>query len=107
MVADLLEVDGWDVRYLGANVPAEDFGAHCASEQAACAALSVTMHFNLDTAARMVEAVRRLSPRTRILVGGRAFAGQPEFWSAIGADTYAADAATAVEAVRRWGTRAD
>jgi methanogenic corrinoid protein MtbC1 len=107
MVADLLEVDGWDVRYLGAGTPAEDLGSLCASEGVAFAALSVTMHYNLGAAALTVDAIRRVSPRTGILVGGAAFAGNPEFWAAIGADSYASDAIQAVEAARRWGAKAD
>ena len=102
MVADFLEVDGWDVRYLGASTPPEDLGGLRAREQAHLAAVSVTMHFHLDNAARLVDAVRRGSPGTRVLVGGQAFGGGQELWRLIGADACATDAAGAVAVARRW-----
>ncbi|MBZ0264540.1 cobalamin-dependent protein [bacterium] len=102
MVADLLETDGWEVKYLGANTPPEDVASLCASMNAKFAAISVTMHFNLPSAGKIIEAIRQHSDKTRILVGGQAFANPSELWRTIGADAYGADVATSVDLARSW-----
>lgn len=76
LVSDLLEIHGFDVRFLGASVPHEDLVAMVRDERPALIGLSVTMSFNLKS---LREAVSRLRVVTDapIFVGGHALAWSP------------------------------
>lgn len=71
LVADYLELDGFDVRYLGANVPHDDLVSMIRAEPPDVIGLSVTMSFNMPS---LREAVTRLRAITAapIFVGGHA-----------------------------------
>ena len=98
MISDLLEADGWEVSYLGANTPQEDLVELIRSRQPAVVALSVTMPFNLDRAKAIIAAVKQQpgSSPIRIIVGGRIFNTQEGLWKAVGADAWAENAHDAV-----------
>ncbi len=98
IVADLLELEGWESIYLGGNLGYQDILLAAMDRRPDILALSATMAHNVDSAARVIRLVRE-SPQLRtvgILVGGRAFNLDPEVWKQIGADGYAADADRAV-----------
>ncbi|MFO7982255.1 MAG: cobalamin-dependent protein [Desulfuromonadales bacterium] len=99
MVADLLEIDGWDVDYLGANTPAAELIRMAQEKRPEWIALSVMMPFNLHTAADTIRQVREaLGAETpKILVGGGVFSQLPDLWEALGADACADDARQAVQ----------
>lgn len=104
MVADLLEIDGWDVKYLGANTPVQDLLRFLKSTKPHLLAISVTMAFNLENAARLIEAVKA-DPELggiKIMVGGLALQAEPELWHKLGADAGAADARIGVLLAREW-----
>lgn len=92
MVADILEFDGWDVTYLGANVPMEELLHLVKKQQPFMLALSVATLFNLEKARDVIAAVRAVPElaNIRILTGGLAFGGAPRLWQEFGADGYAA-----------------
>lgn len=93
MLSDMLEMDGWDVRYLGANTPETDLLELARAFQPDLLAVSVTMPFNIPKARHLVSELRR-DPQlsaTRVMVGGRAFSGAQDIWRSTGADLYAAD----------------
>ena len=71
LVADYLELDGFDVRYFGANVPQDELGAMIREEHPDVIGLSVTMSSNMPA---LREAISRLRVVTTvpILIGGRA-----------------------------------
>ena len=71
LAADYLELDGFEVRFLGANVPHEDLAAIVRDETPDVIGLSVTMSFNM---AALREAITRLRVVTTapIFVGGHA-----------------------------------
>ncbi|HWO21550.1 MAG TPA: cobalamin-dependent protein [Kofleriaceae bacterium] len=71
LVADYLELDGFEVRYFGANVPQDELGAMIRDESPDVIGLSVTMSFNMPA---LREAISRLRTITTapILVGGHA-----------------------------------
>ncbi|EIC20841.1 cobalamin B12-binding domain-containing protein [Thiorhodovibrio frisius] len=82
MVATCLELDGWDVIYLGANVP-NDVLLHKALDQRPdLVALSISMPFNLRAARAAVAALRSHLPATKVVVGGQVF----QFLSSLGTD---------------------
>lgn len=75
MVADLLEADGWDVLFLGADVEPERVLQAVSEHQATLLGISVTMLVNIPRAAALVQLIRtRQGDRApRILLGGGAF----------------------------------
>lgn len=76
MVADVLEADGWEVQFLGTNVPAQGVLASIRTQGADLFGISSTMHFNLPKVIQLVEATRReFGDSVRILLGGGAFKG--------------------------------
>jgi methanogenic corrinoid protein MtbC1/DNA-binding XRE family transcriptional regulator len=103
MVADLLMLSGFDVRYLGGNISIGALLEVLRAAPPALLALSVSLPEHVSSAADMVRAVRadRGLAGVRILVGGRALSGQPGLAATIGADASATDAEEAVRAARR------
>jgi methanogenic corrinoid protein MtbC1 len=107
MVADLLEQDGWNAIFLGANTPAGEVPEALAKHRADLLALSCTMTPHLSDLRAAIRAVRA-DPRTAatpVLVGGRPFALADGLWRRIGADGTADDAASAVCAAASLATR--
>jgi len=98
MVADLLELNGWDTSYLGASTPPEALAPMAGEQDAQVAALSITMTYHLPQLREAIAAIRaepRCS-RARVLVGGRPFLLEPELWREVGADAFARDGREAV-----------
>ncbi len=93
LVADVLELDGWNVRFLGTNMPHDGIVDAAMAMKVDLLAISATMLFNIDPVARLVDEVRTrcISNAPRILVGGGAFRSAPHLWNEIGADGYARD----------------
>ena len=58
MAADFLELEGFEVRYLGANVPHDDLISMVRAEQPDVIGLSVTMSFNVPALRTAVERLR-------------------------------------------------
>jgi methanogenic corrinoid protein MtbC1 len=104
MVADFLEMAGWDVTYLGANTPAAEILDIIKRQQPFMVALSVATVFNLDNAHQVIKLIKeeQETKKIKVLVGGLAFRGIPELWSEIGADGYAADADSAIPLANEW-----
>lgn len=104
MVADFMEMDGWDVTYLGANTPAHEILGLLKKHQPFVAALSVATVYNLDNAQQVIRMLNedRETSHIKIMVGGLAFNNVPELWQTIGADGYAADAESAVQVTGDW-----
>lgn len=104
MVADFLEMDGWEVHYLGANTPAADLIELLASSPWHFLAVSVAMPFNLDLARELISTLKT-HPETRgirVMLGGRIIAEMPGLAIGTGADGWAPDAAAAVSLADRW-----
>jgi methanogenic corrinoid protein MtbC1 len=98
MVADVLDLDGWDTLYVGSNVPAGEALALISNEKPFLVGISVTMPFNLGKAADLIASIRadEALSGTKILVGGRAFSFSPNLWRTIGADASPKDALEAL-----------
>jgi len=103
MVADFLEMEGWDTFYLGADVPAASVVRTLIDRRADVLAVSATMTFHLRAVEALIAAVRA-APQARhvkILVGGYPFNADPDLWRTIGADACAADAEESLAAAER------
>jgi methanogenic corrinoid protein MtbC1 len=93
MVADLLEADGWDVRFLGTNMPHDGILSAIAEHQPAVLGISATMIFNVPKVRLLIEEVRRKfgDSAPRIVLGGAAFRAAPALSQELGASGFALD----------------
>lgn len=100
--ADFLEMAGFEVRFLGASVPAVSLAERVEQYRPDLVALSATMTFHLPALEQAVEHVRATSlPRVPILVGGRAFTWASSATSRLDVQGYAQNASEMVEVARR------
>ncbi len=107
MVADFLEMGGWDCDYLGANTPRADLLRSLASDPPRLVALSATMTFHVGAVAELIRQLRA-QPETAglpVLVGGRPFLVEDTLWRKIGADAFAHDADSVIDAATRLTAR--
>lgn len=98
MVADFFELEGYDVYYLGVNVPVEDIVSMVNQRRAHLLGLSVTLGSHILQARTVIQAVRAspIGRTIKVMVGGQPFNRAPEVARSIGADFTAADARSAV-----------
>jgi methanogenic corrinoid protein MtbC1 len=103
ILCDLLEMEGWDTIYLGANLPQASFLQTVKARRPAMVAISATMTFHINAVRQVVSALRSsdVDPEMKIMVGGYAFQHSPELWRSVGADGYAVDASEAIDLVKR------
>lgn len=95
MVAQRFERGGWEVCFLGANVPTRDLVLSLRELEPHLLALSVTLGLHLRGAATIIEKAHAGEPRVPVLVGGPAFEFDPGLWRTLGADAMAVDAVSA------------
>jgi methanogenic corrinoid protein MtbC1 len=101
MLCDLLEMEGWETTYLGASVPIESLVHLVKARLPDAVAISATIAPHLPRVRDAISAIRAapLARQPLIVVGGRAFHGDPALAKRIGADLTALDAADAVLAL--------
>lgn len=105
MVSDVLEADGWQVRFLGSNMPHAGIIDVIKKERATLLGISATVLFNIPQALELIQSVRdNLSPIS-IIVGGAAFKSTDPLWKEAGADAFALDLLGAVSAARQFSGR--
>jgi len=104
MVADILETDGWSVRFLGTELPHPGIVEAVEKEGATLVAISATMLFSVGAVQELIEHLRAAALREarhlRVIVGGRAFQDSAEAWRVVGADAFATDLRSAREVAR-------
>jgi len=103
MVADFLEMEGWDTYYLGANMPPESILRALEQRQANVLVISATISYHVGKVKELIGHVRS-SPAcssVRIMVGGYPFNIAKDLWKAVGADGYARNAQEAVLVANR------
>jgi len=103
MLANLLEMGGWRVIRLGADVPVTDVAMAVRAFDADCLLLSASLATQMEALGRTVREVREDAADTdvKILVGGAALAPAREMAERIGADAYAADLGEGLAAAGR------
>jgi MerR family transcriptional regulator, light-induced transcriptional regulator len=104
MVADLLELDGWDTAFLGADTPADELIQLLRARSCDLLGVSVTMPFNLDKVAALIRSIRAVPELAslKIMIGGGAFRLAPGVKDTVQADGYAEDAGAAVTLAQQW-----
>jgi MerR family transcriptional regulator, light-induced transcriptional regulator len=98
MLADLMDLDGWDVYYVGSDVPTRDLLTTLERRKPHVLALSAAMLDSLLPVADVIAALRKSETLsgTRIMVGGLLFNEDSHLWRKVSADGYARDASDAV-----------
>jgi methanogenic corrinoid protein MtbC1 len=92
MVGDLLETSGWNVRFLGTNLPTTAILSAIRETNPSHVGISTTMLFNVTTARELIRAIRReFGQRIQVMVGGAAFRSNPDLWQQVAADAFAPD----------------
>lgn len=94
MVSDMLEAHGWQVQFLGSNLPVASIVGTISEARPALLGVSVTMRDNLPQAAELIAGAKQAVGGLRVVVGGAAF--RAAGWTATGADDYAADVRGAI-----------
>ncbi len=89
MVSDFLESDGWDVAYLGSNVPVEEMVGFVKDNHPFLLAVSVAMPFNLFPAKQAIARIKNdpALAGLKIMVGGLAYNYIPDALELMGAPT--------------------
>jgi methanogenic corrinoid protein MtbC1 len=104
MVADVLEADGWSMRFLGTQLPHDGVLSAIDAHEPRILGISATVLSSLPAVADLIEASRRrFGEEISILVGGGAFRATPAAWRDLGADGYGHDLRHAVNEARRLG----
>lgn len=102
LVADALDLAGFEVRYLGANVPTDSLLSVLERDPPDLVALSATMTFNVPALRSATERVRaKTAGRLPIAVGGGACTWTRSLPAEVGAEATACDAREMVAAARR------
>ena len=100
-VADFLSVDGWEVDFLGADVPTDHLVPFSKARGAHLVCVSCSLTGLVPVAAKLVQELQKLSPAPKIIVGGAALIMNPELAETVKADAFAADPQTAVIQARQ------
>lgn len=102
MVSDFFEAAGWQVHYLGANVPIRELVGLARETSADMVGISAEMLFNLPRVGELVRALDAVGlGGIPVIAGGMPFIEQPELWSALSLHGSAGDAAAAVATAER------
>ena len=100
MLADILEFEGWDVTYLGSNIPAEFIVERLNENTFDIMGLSCAISFNLRYVRETIELARQDGFKGPVIVGGRIFNTDPFLKDYVGADYHGKDFYEAVEILK-------
>ncbi|MGW2964912.1 cobalamin B12-binding domain-containing protein [Streptomyces sp. NPDC001220] len=95
LVAEVLKLRGWQVDYLGAQVPAPHLISHLHTTRADAVALSSSIATRLPTAHAAITACQAIG--VPVLVGGAAFGPDGRYAQLLGAQAWAPDARAAAD----------
>lgn len=95
LVAEVLKLRGWQVDYLGAQVPSPHLISHLHTTKADAVALSGSIATRLPTAHAAITACQAVG--VPVLVGGAAFGPDGRYAKLLGAQAWAPDARTAAD----------
>ncbi len=99
MVADLLEIDGFDTLHLGANTPNSSIIESLKKNKSILLGVSVTLPLHLKELKQLIEMIRSEPELAdlKILAGGYAFNQNPELKDDFDVDAYSINAQDAVK----------
>jgi DNA-binding XRE family transcriptional regulator len=94
-------MDGWDVDYLGADVPTKDLSSHVARTQHLLVALSIALRNQQPQARAAIDEIRTAPNKPWVIVGGRAVTSGDVSATSVHADAVAQDASQGLLEARR------
>ena len=100
IAADMLSYDGWNVTFVGADVPQDALLALVARERPRLVGLSIALPERLPELRETIAQLRKLAPAPKLLVGGRAISSIDTAGLAV--DAVAISAADSVMLTRGW-----
>jgi len=100
VLSDLLDFEGFDVFFLGADVPVSSLVDKVHAARPDLVVLSMTMTFHQEALRRSVVAIREALPAVPIAGGGHAFGWCPELAGELSLAVSGTDARTLVNDVR-------
>ena len=101
LAADALDLAGFEVRFLGANVPTDSLLSMISAQKPDLVALSVAMVFNIPALRIAVTRIRERNPELPIAVGGNALTQAPSLSHDLGVNATGSDAEAIVAMARR------
>lgn len=100
-VADFLVVDGWEVDFLGADIPTDHLVPYAKAREAHLVCVSCSLTSLVPVAKDLIAQLRKLPAPPKVMVGGAAFVNQPAIAEQVGADAYTNDPQEAVNLARQ------
>jgi len=100
-VSDFLVVDGWEVDFLGADVPTDHLVPYAKARGAHLVCVSVSLSSLVPVAQKLVAELQKLPTPPKIMVGGAAFINNPELAEMVKADAFTRDPQEAVTIARQ------
>ncbi|MEW6709734.1 MAG: cobalamin-dependent protein [Candidatus Riflebacteria bacterium] len=106
MISHCLEVDGWEVIFLGANLPLVDLINFVQKTKPEFVGLSVAMPYHLHYVKKVVDKFKADPELSKVplLIGGQVFSMFPEASSLIPGATIVNDLEDAIKHARRFGS---
>lgn len=100
-MADFLVVDGWEVDFLGADIPTSHLVPYTKAREPDVVCLSVSLSSLAPVAQEAVKQLRQLSPMPQILIGGAAFVERADLVELVNPDGFTLDPQEAVSLARQ------
>lgn len=99
IVADLFEADGWNVRFAGGGVPEDEVLGLIGQERPDVLVMFATLPSGVPHVRKLIDYLRDVNscPNMQVMCCGGIYKRAEGLAEEIGADLYAADAATAVQ----------
>lgn len=92
MVSDFFELVGYSSTFIGANTPIDEIFMAIKYTKPQVVAISVSNYYNLFATKKLIEKIKSITDQKFIIVvGGSAFASNPNCYLEIGADFYIKD----------------
>ncbi len=89
--ADLYQITGWRVIFVGSDIPMQDLPTMLAFFEADLLMLGATLGTHIPRVAQAIRSIRERCERpVRVIVGGAAFDEAEDLWEKVGSDGYAA-----------------
>lgn len=90
-LADLYQLGGWRVIFVGSDVPAQELPNALTFFEVDLLVLGATLGTHVPRVEQAIRAIRERCERpVKVVVGGSAFDEAPELWQRVGADGYGA-----------------
>lgn len=90
MISDVLEQDGWNVYYLGTDIPLNSILDMIKEKNIDLIAISSTMDYNINSIKSIIENIKKsINKNIKFIVGGRPFNIDKDMVKFVAADGYA------------------